>query len=161
MKKVEIHFYISRKAFFGRNYRRICRFWANLAHFCEFLAPILHPLWLFMVVFASSRIIINEIGGNPLLYIDKKHFLDQIREKNANFERFWPIFVSFWPLIGPKLFCFCFHYLFREKLDQNDMSHAMFVPSIYIFIVFEASMFQEMTGYTGRSTLPQVTHYTR
>ena len=95
-----------------------------------------------MVVFASSRIIINEIGGNPLLYIDKKHFLDQIREKNANFERFWPIFVSFWPLIGPKLFCFCFHYLFREKLDQNDLSHAMLIPSLYIFIVFEKILFK-------------------
>ncbi len=41
------------------------------------------------------------------------------------------------------------------------MSHAIFIPSIYIFIVFEVSMFQEMKGYTGRSTLPQVTHYTR
>ena len=82
MKKVEIYFYISTKAFFGRNYRRIFRFWANLADFCKFLALNLYPLWLFMVILALKSIIINEKSRNTFLYIEKKTFFDQNSEKN-------------------------------------------------------------------------------
>ncbi len=52
-----------------------------------------------MVVYAPKGILINENSENLFLYIDLKHFLDEIIEEFADLERFGPIFVRFWPLI--------------------------------------------------------------
>ena len=52
-----------------------------------------------MVVYAPKGILINENSENLFLCSEKKHFFNEILEKNADFKQFWPIFVSFWPLI--------------------------------------------------------------
>ena len=56
-----------------------------------------------MVVFVRRGIIINKIGENPVLYIDKKHFFDQNSDKMKNFRCFFGCNIwTFGPLTRPR-----------------------------------------------------------
>ena len=77
------------------------------------------------------------------------HFLDANSEKNATFQRFWPIFVRFWPLFyTPATVTTLFMVVFDSRgIIVNEIGgNSKLIPSIYIFVVFEASMYQQITG---------------
>ncbi len=90
-----------KKQFFGRNYRRICRFWANLADFCKFLALTLYPLLLFMVILAPRGIIVNEKSRTPFLYIDKSIFWTKLSKNMPILSDFGPFLWVFGPFSTP------------------------------------------------------------
>ena len=106
-------------------------------HFCPHCTPRAAFTTQFMVVFALRGFTINEKIEIHLWISRKKHIFTKIarttKKKLAFFGwNFW----TFWPLTGPRgpqTDIFCFHYLCREKTDQNDMSHSMLIPSIYIY----------------------------
>ena len=145
MKKAKIHMSISTKAFFGWNFRQKCPFsaifWPIWWYFGPNCTSPLSVTTLFMFFFAFRGLITNEKSRNPFLYIEKNTFFDQNSEKNEKQLAFFGCnFWIVWPLTrprGPQTDIFCFHYLCREEIDQNDMSHAILIPSINIYIVFE------------------------
>merc|ERR1712074_111057 len=105
--------------------------------------------------FAFRGIIINEKSENSYVYIDKSIFWTQIAKKNTTFQRFWPIFVRFWPLFyTPATVTTLFMVVFDSRgIIVNEIGgNSKLIPSIFIFIVFEASVYQQITGLSLTQT---------